>query len=121
MLIGELARRTEVSPRLLRYYEEQGLLEPRRGAKGYRYYSDDAPARVRRIRELLTTGLSTDDIRGLLPCTYDADRWVVPCDESLVIVEGRLAALDTRITELRRQRTLLGRQRDALSAWLAAP
>jgi DNA-binding transcriptional MerR regulator len=41
MLIGELSRRTGVGAHLLRYYEAQGLLEPGRGANGYREYTND--------------------------------------------------------------------------------
>lgn len=40
MRIGELARRTGVNQRLLRYYEEQGLLTPDRLPSGYRVYAD---------------------------------------------------------------------------------
>lgn len=40
MRIGELARRTGVSVRALRYYEEQGLLVPARAANGYREYTE---------------------------------------------------------------------------------
>lgn len=38
MRIGELAERIGVSPRSLRYYEQQGLLSPSRAANGYREY-----------------------------------------------------------------------------------
>ncbi|TQM31040.1 MerR family transcriptional regulator [Nocardia bhagyanarayanae] len=119
MLIGDLSRACGVSPRLLRYYEEQGLLLPGRDAKGYRVYGEDAPVRVARIRELLSAGMSTEDIRGLLPCLRDPTRWVVPCDESLGIVEQRYAELDGKIAELARKRALLGVQRDAIRGWLA--
>ncbi|SEO54550.1 MerR family DNA-binding transcriptional regulator [Amycolatopsis saalfeldensis] len=40
MLIGELSRRTGVSPRLLRYYGEQGLLPSERTSNGYRVYGE---------------------------------------------------------------------------------
>ena len=56
MLIGELSRRTGVGTHLLRYYEEQGLLEPGRGANGYREYTDDAVLTVTQIRGLLEAG-----------------------------------------------------------------
>ena len=39
MKIGELAARTGVSIRSLRYYEQQGLLMPVRNENGYREYS----------------------------------------------------------------------------------
>jgi DNA-binding transcriptional MerR regulator len=57
MLIGELSRRTGVSPRLLRYYEEHGLLEACREANGYRTYRDDAVITVRQIKALLAAYL----------------------------------------------------------------
>jgi hypothetical protein len=46
MRIGELAERTGVPARLLRYYEEQGLLTPARAANGYRDYGEPLADRV---------------------------------------------------------------------------
>lgn len=40
MRIGELARRTGVSERMLRYYEQEGLLRPARTTSGYRDYGE---------------------------------------------------------------------------------
>lgn len=57
--IGELARRTGVATELLRAWERRyGLFTPDRTAGGYRLYTDDDVQRVRRMRELLGTGLS---------------------------------------------------------------
>jgi DNA-binding transcriptional MerR regulator len=67
MYIGELATRTGVPPRLLRYYEEQGLLQTRRDFKGYRLYSDDDVETVNTIRCLLSAGVPTRLISLLLP------------------------------------------------------
>ncbi|MFF3222976.1 MerR family transcriptional regulator [Nocardia suismassiliense] len=114
MLIGELARRTAVSTRLLRYYEEQGLLYPQRDSLGYRSYADDAPERVGRIRAMLAAGLSTEDIRGLLPCEMDHGAWIQSCDKSVQIVESRYSDLDNKIAELERQRALLTVQRASI-------
>lgn len=114
MLIGELARRTGVSTRLLRYYEEQGLLQPRRDALGYRSYLDDAPERVGYIREMLAAGLSTEDIRGLLPCSREHGTWIQSCDKVVDIVERRCSDLDNKIAELERQRELLALKRASI-------
>ncbi|QIS05677.1 MerR family transcriptional regulator [Nocardia brasiliensis] len=113
MLIGELARRTGVSTRLLRYYEEQGLLRPQRDGLGYRSYAEDATDRVAYIREMLAAGLSTEDIRGLLSCAveHDGTRWIQACETSVRIVDDRYSELADRIAELERQRALLTRQR----------
>ena len=53
MKIGELARSTGVHPRMLRYYEERGLLEPSRDPNGYRSYGAHQVERVKKIRDLL--------------------------------------------------------------------
>ncbi|WP_407566456.1 MerR family transcriptional regulator [Streptomyces sp. 184] len=71
MRIGELAHRTGVSRRLLRYYEEQGLLRPVRLPNGYREYTDGDVAAVRHIRVLLDAGLRTAVIARVLHCVGD--------------------------------------------------
>ncbi|MEV4877495.1 MerR family transcriptional regulator [Streptomyces cyaneofuscatus] len=82
MFIGELARRTGVSTRSLRYYEEQGLLRPQRRASGYREFDESDVAVVRRIRILLAAGLNTDLIREVLPCMADEGAILAPtCEE----------------------------------------
>lgn len=66
--IGELARRTGVSVRSLRYYEARGLLEAQRTGGGQRSYQGDAVDRVLLIQQLFAAGLSSADIAELLPC-----------------------------------------------------
>ncbi|PRX64339.1 DNA-binding transcriptional MerR regulator [Nonomuraea fuscirosea] len=73
MKIGDLARETGVSRRLLRYYEEQGLLRPRRLPNGYREYTEADVAGVRHIRAMLAAGLPTAVIARLLDCVHDDD------------------------------------------------
>jgi DNA-binding transcriptional MerR regulator len=71
--IGELARRTGVSERSLRYYEEQGLLTAGRTPGGHRDYPEAAVDRVIRIQELFAAGLHSARIAQLLPCMRDTD------------------------------------------------
>ncbi|OLT24744.1 hypothetical protein BJF79_13435 [Actinomadura sp. CNU-125] len=68
MRIGDLAARTGVSVRALRYYEEQHLLAPARSGSGQRHYRDEDVDRVRLIRLLLGAGLTSDAIRPIMPC-----------------------------------------------------
>lgn len=67
MRIGELAARSGVSARSLRYYEQQQLLVPHRTSAGQRVYDDDAIDAVQRIRELFGAGFCSAGIRELLP------------------------------------------------------
>lgn len=73
MRIGELARRTGVSKRSLRYYEQQGLLAADRTPGGQRDYPERAVDRVIHIQELFAAGLHSKKIADLLPCMRDSD------------------------------------------------
>lgn len=73
MRIGELARRTGVSVRSLRYYESRGLLASTRTPGGQREYPDTAVERVIRIQEMFAAGLPSRILAGLLPCINDSD------------------------------------------------
>lgn len=68
MRIGELSERTDTSRRLLRYYEEQGLIMAKRSDNGYRWYEEADVDRVLQIRGLLDIGLPVRIIKQILPC-----------------------------------------------------
>lgn len=69
--IGQLAKRSGVSVRALRYYEEQGLLEADRTPAGQRGYPESAVERVRFFQQMYAAGLTSRNIADLLPC-WDA-------------------------------------------------
>ena len=54
LTINEAAETTGWSPRMLRYVERIGLVEPGRSASGYRLYGPEQLQRLRTLRELLT-------------------------------------------------------------------
>ncbi|PPF79571.1 MerR family transcriptional regulator [Pseudoclavibacter sp. RFBJ3] len=107
MRIGELADRTGVSTRALRYYEEQGLLHPERSSTGQRLFADDAVPRVQLIQQLFTAGLSSRLLVRLLPAIDDKH-----LDADLVhTLENERARMETQIRDLnaahRRLETLI--------------
>ncbi|MCF3131145.1 MerR family transcriptional regulator [Streptomyces olivochromogenes] len=73
MRIGELAAKTGVSVRALRYYEEQHLLGSERSTSGQRHYADNAVDRVLLIQQLYAAGLSSRSIVELLPCVVTGE------------------------------------------------
>jgi DNA-binding transcriptional MerR regulator len=117
MRIGELARRTGVSERSLRYYEKQGLMTAERTPGGHREYADGAVDRVIRIQELFAAGLCSEKIAQLLPCMRDSD------GGPSRIANGRLVAdlaverdrINGMIADLVRSREVLDEVIDAAS------
>ncbi|WP_280234722.1 MerR family transcriptional regulator [Nocardia cyriacigeorgica] len=109
MRIGELAKRTGVSERSLRYYEEQGLLVSGRTRGGHRDYPETAVDRVIHIQELYAAGLSSKKIFQILPCMRDADgRANERATPDLVAeLEIERARIDRTITDLLRSREVL--------------
>lgn len=73
MRIGELAARTGVSVRALRYYEEQALLTSDRSPSGQRHYPESAVDRIELIQQLYAAGLTSKGIVELMPCVVDGN------------------------------------------------
>ncbi len=96
MRIGELAEVTGASVRALRYYEEQGLLESDRSARGQRLYGPRAVDRVHWIRNLYAAGMPSTTIAKLRPCNDRGE--VTEVEEAIVAAER--AKIETKIQEL---------------------
>lgn len=109
MRISEIARRSGTTSRLLRYYEEQGLLVPERDATGYRDFSEGDLVTVRRIRQLLAAGLGTATIRAVLPCLAEREGRLAPvCDETLSDLARELHRIEISIDALTASRDAIG-------------
>src|SRR3982750_1709449 len=73
--VGEFSRLAQVSKRLLRYYDEFGLLKPLHTDRftGYRYYSAEQLPQLNRILVLKDLGLALEQIRDILHNKVSAD------------------------------------------------
>ncbi|WP_328630079.1 MerR family transcriptional regulator [Streptomyces sp. NBC_00356] len=103
MRIGELAARTGVSVRALRYYEEHDLLAAERSPSGQRLYARDAVDRVLLIQQLYAAGLSSRTIVELLPCVVDGNA----TPELLDRLSTERDQIDKKIAELADTRSRL--------------
>ncbi|MGH1561461.1 MerR family transcriptional regulator [Mumia sp. DW29H23] len=106
MRVGELAERTGTATRMLRYYEEQGLLASTREHNGYRAYSEADVDRVQTIRSLIASGLTTRLVRAVLDIEALADDERSPsCSREFAeMMYGELASIEDKIACLSKSR-----------------
>lgn len=75
MRIGEVAARTGLSLRTIRYYEEVGLVEPSaRSQGGFRLYTEPDVARLNLVKRMKPLGFQLDQMREVLRILHDHDR-----------------------------------------------
>ncbi|MEU2232913.1 HEAT repeat domain-containing protein [Streptomyces vietnamensis] len=101
MLIGEVARYSGVSARMLRHYEALGLVRPtgRTGA-GYREYADEDIRRIFHVESLRSLGLSLREVGRALDDPGFAPSELV--EDLIRQSQGRIAAETELLTRLRR-------------------
>jgi MerR family transcriptional regulator, copper efflux regulator len=103
MRIGELAARTGLSTKTIRYYEGVGLLPPpARTSAGYRDYDKQAAKRLSFIRAGQSISLSLGEIREILALR---DRGEAPCNHVMALIEQHAADLASRIDALEKMRS----------------
>ena len=126
MKIGELAERTGVSARMLRYYEQQHLLTSVRAANGYRHYEPRDVGRVQQIRALLDAGLPTRFVRAVLDMGLATDEppvegWTPTCTATFAgMLRDELDRLDDRLSCLARSRDAVRQYLDTVTVVEAA-
>jgi DNA-binding transcriptional MerR regulator len=111
--IGELARLTNLSIKIIRYYERRGLLEqPPRTEGGYRLYGPEELARLRFVQRAKLLGLTLEEIRDLVELAARCnDGEIIPRLEE--VLEAKLGETERKMAELSafRQNLLYYRER----------
>ncbi|GAA2323776.1 hypothetical protein GCM10010431_52000 [Streptomyces kunmingensis] len=98
LTIGQLARRTGLTVRTIRYWSDEGVLHPvTRSDGGYRLYDAESVARLELVRTLRELGLGLDDVRQVL----GGERSVAS------VAAAHVTALDAQMRVLRLNRAVL--------------
>lgn len=107
MFIQELAQRTGVPAKTIRYYESIGLLpNPQRGLNNYRQYAPEAGERLRFIVSARSLGFTLADIGEFLAAR---DKDALPCKRIMDSLDQRISEIDRHIADLLALRETLTR------------
>lgn len=101
LTIGEVARRADVAPTTLRYYEQVGLLAAPARHGGQRRYDDSVLARLEVIRLCKAAGFALEEIAVL----FGDDEPGRPASRALA--EAKLAEIDAQMATLAQARTII--------------
>jgi Cu(I)-responsive transcriptional regulator len=105
MNIGAAAQASGISAKMIRYYEETGLIAPvSRTSAGYRVYTNKDVHTLIFIRRARDMGFSIEHIGGLLALWQDHGRHSQDVKE---LAKAQLASLEQRIQELQRMANTL--------------
>ena len=109
--IGEFARLTRVSVKMLRHYDEIGLLRPARvdEGSGYRYYMATQLPRLNRILLLRDLGFRLRDIDALIDA--DSDRLYAEREQQLI---ATLAQTEAQLRAVRAKRAIAAKSVDVV-------
>jgi len=106
MRIGQIAERSGVPTKTIRYYESVGLLpQPDRTASGYRDYDEPALQRLRFVQRARSLGFSVRECANLLALYEDKQR---ASAEVKAMAREHIAQVDAKIAELCAMRRTLG-------------
>ena len=105
-MISVAAELAEMHPQTLRMYEQRGLIEPKRSAKGTRLYSHEDVERLRRIQQMTAElGLNLAGVEKVLELEQQLER-----------TRRRVVALERRRAELEAEISALEGKREAVKA-----
>lgn len=104
MNISEVARRTDLPPKTIRYYEEIGLIRPARDANGYRAFADSDVHKLAFLGRARALGFSIEDCRTLLALYEDDARASADVKR---VAQDHLNRIEEKLAQLRSMRDTL--------------
>lgn len=104
MNIGEAARKSGLSAKTIRYYEEARLVVPERLDNGYRDYAENDVHTLQFLQRARSLGFSMDDCRNLLALYADHNR---ASADVRALAKNRIAEIDRKIREMQTLRRTL--------------
>ncbi len=105
MQAKEAASRLGITQRMLRHYENEGLMDVGRTPNGYRSYTEADLRRASRIRDFIATGFSTREIHAMSACLADGSDG--PCEDGIEKLTEKLKQIDRLSSELEEKRSAL--------------
>ncbi|MEM1429194.1 MAG: Cu(I)-responsive transcriptional regulator [Pseudomonadota bacterium] len=102
--IGDAAKHTGLPVKTIRYYEEIGLVLPRRSANGYRVFGPTEVHELTFVARARALGFSIEECRALLALYRDKDR---ASGEVKSIARAHLRDIEAKITDLEAMRQTL--------------
>ncbi len=104
MNIGDVAERTGLPAKTIRYYEEIGLVRPARTANGYRAFRETDLHKLAFLGRARALGFPIEDCRTLLQLYEDETRTSAEVKE---IAQHHLSEIDRKIADLQEMRSTL--------------
>ncbi|SEP10001.1 Cu(I)-responsive transcriptional regulator [Salinihabitans flavidus] len=104
MNIGDVATRSGLPPKTIRYYEEIGLVAPRRDPNGYRAFRDSDLHKLVFLGRARALGFTIEDCRTLLALYEDDSR---ASADVKAIAREHLARIEAKIADLNAMRDTL--------------
>lgn len=104
MNIKEVAAQAGLPAKTIRYYEDIGLIRPRRAANGYRSFAPTDVAKLGFLARARSLGFSIEDCRALLALYEDKSR---ASAEVKHLAQGHLAQIATKVRELQAMQATL--------------
>jgi Cu(I)-responsive transcriptional regulator len=104
MNIGDVAERTGLPAKTIRYYEEIGLVTPHRESNGYRRFGETDLHELAFLGRARALGFSIGECRDLLALWQDRDRASADVRR---IAKGHLADIEAKIAALEAMRQTL--------------
>lgn len=104
MNISEVGKRSGLPPKTIRFYDDIGLIQPKRDTNGYRIFSEADLHRLAFLRRARALGFSVQECRQLLALYHDDTR---ASADVKALARKHLERIDQQLEELGQMRRTL--------------